>query len=609
MVEKDIKEEKDIIRKILNEYSPQEALRHVEYFVSLGERLSGTRAEEKGIHYIKEVAESYGLTVELHEIDAFLSYGTKESKLELKEAPKMIPVGERTIECVGYAFSGSTPSNGIEGELIYMGSGTVEDFENTQIKGKIALINLGFHQKGLSPIELSRITEKHGAIGQIHINNYRHGKSCLFMSSANTHYGNPTEEDVDKMSKIPTISITFEDGEYIKDLLKLGKVRVWMKSEVWRGWGKVILPIAEIRGSSEPEKYVLVGVHFDGWWEGATDPATGCAFQLEMGRILSKYKKYFKRSIKFAWWPAHSTGAYSSSTWFVDNFWDDIQKNCISYFFADGQGLKGTQLYSSWHMAEFQKFYEPIIKEVTGKEDYYKIRPYKGGDMSSFFGIGVPSTGDFITYQPNELNEMGNRMGWWLHSPFDTLENVDMEVSRFPYQVYVTAILKLCNDSILPFEFVSVAEEFCDALQDLRDSSKEIINLDGLIEKVKRLKELADILKQWGFKFKGRNAPFRQTEDAFRIINRCLMKLSRILIPINYTAVGRYGQDTYSYRNLKPFPVMQDLVNRAQKMDSEAAAFKSLKTTLVREKNKVSDSIELAIEFIDYTIMELKNLK
>lgn len=99
----------------------------------------------------------------------------------------------------------------------------------------------------------------------------------------------------------------------------------------------------------------------------------------------------------------------------------------------------------------------------------------------------------------------------------------------------------------------------------------------------------------------------RKRAGEFKEVNRCVMRLSRILIPIAYTLVGKNDQDTYwRTETKKPIPVLQPMAKLAT-LDPESDEFKLLKTRLIRERNKVADKLLFATELIENTLQKLDN--
>ena len=163
--------------------------------------------------------------------------------------------------------------------------------------------------------------------------------------------------------------------------------------------------------------------------------------------------------------------------------------------------------------------------------------------------------------------------------------------------------LRLCNNPVLPFEFVTVAETFMNALGDLQKSGKGILDLTSSMNQVKTLRKNAVALKKGIEKnllALGNKGADRRLRTKFKDINTSLMKLSRILIPVLSSQTGKYGQDPFGSR-FKPIPTLQPL-KRLTSMDAAGEEHKALHTSLVRERNKLSDALTSANCILDHTL-------
>ncbi len=82
-----------------------------------------------------------------------------------------------------------------------------------------------------------------------------------------------------------------------------------------------------IRGTEEPDKYVVLGNHRDAWVYGAVDPSSGTATQMELARVLgamAREGKRPKRSIVLASWDAEEWHLTGSTEW-GEHFAEDLQ--------------------------------------------------------------------------------------------------------------------------------------------------------------------------------------------------------------------------------------------------------------------------------------------
>ena len=111
-------------------------LEHIRRMTDLApERLSGSEEEKRTVAYFKEVLEGDRIPVAVHEIDAYVSF-PRASKLEV-----LYPES-RTVACTAFAQIRSTGDKGLEGEVVYAGQGSLDDYQGLDAKGKIVLVEL-----------------------------------------------------------------------------------------------------------------------------------------------------------------------------------------------------------------------------------------------------------------------------------------------------------------------------------------------------------------------------------------------------------------------------------------------------------------------------------
>ncbi|MEM3981052.1 MAG: M28 family peptidase, partial [Ignisphaera sp.] len=318
--------------RILKEISMDEIYQHIKFIVEIGQKIAGSNEEKKFVNYVTEILKKYGVEFKVYEFEGYVS--------EPIEATLRITYPEeKEIPCSPYAHGASTPPEGIEGELVYVGSGGLEDYRGKDVKGKVTLAELSYAPPRPEKV---RIAQEMGAIAQIQINWGLMEKRLLPMGTVKSIWGNPTPEDVQRITRIAAVGVTKSDGAYLKELLKRSnKVKVWLKTQVWKGFRSLHDIIAEVPGKEEPNRFVLVNGHYDCWGPGATDNAVGNATMLELARVFNLHKNELRRGVKFAWWSGHESGIMVGSTWYVDNFWDELNKGCIAWLNIDSIGMRG----------------------------------------------------------------------------------------------------------------------------------------------------------------------------------------------------------------------------------------------------------------------------
>jgi hypothetical protein len=235
--------------------------------------------------------------------------------------------GKARVEAGGKSYRAKPPSfskpapQGLSGELVYIPAKRSADIDNvfdmkldkkvdhsSRVRGKI-VISEGFASPGI----VSQF-QGIGAIGVIAVN---HGADIHWGTCASI-WGAPELDNAGRKAGIPAVAVNNPDGKALIELARQGG-KVTIISELEERWFPANkLPVVEIKGSEEPEKYVLLHGHLDSWDVGVGDNAVGDAALLEIARVLWLHRSQLKRSVRIAWWPGHSTGRYAGSTWFAN---------------------------------------------------------------------------------------------------------------------------------------------------------------------------------------------------------------------------------------------------------------------------------------------------
>ncbi|MGH9795501.1 MAG: M28 family peptidase [Candidatus Acidiferrales bacterium] len=359
--------ERQRIERMQREISAKEMQALLEKFDKL-DRISGGRGEAQAAQMLAEALERYGVPHKVHRFRAYLSWPIRAELV-------VLGTERRTLRAVTPAFSASTGARGLEGELVFVGSpGAIfgplsgDAYPGKDVRGKIVVAD------GLITPQNARLVEDLGAVGLIHIN----PRELLHEMIVTTVWGTPTPESARYVPRIPALSISKADGDWIKQLAQNGAVRVRLVTEVSTAWREIPLVVAEVRpeiASKEaqgvdPDQFVLVSSHLDAWYAGMTDTASTDVSILEMARILHANRKRLRRGFRFAWWTGHSAGRYAGSTWYADQFWSELNRSCIAYMNLDGPGARNVPLdrVATWAWPELAEFTSSFAREWTGKE-------------------------------------------------------------------------------------------------------------------------------------------------------------------------------------------------------------------------------------------------
>jgi len=569
------------------EVSPLELWKHAET-LSKWQRLSGTADEAKAAGYVQQTLESCGVGVTVYHFESLLGYPGPASLSVL--SPE-----SGNIRCITHPFAAPTSEQGLEGELVDVAGGAAADYEGRQVAGKIVLV------QGLASPEKARLAEDMGATAEIFINDDSLHEMCL-----SPVWGTPIPTSARRLPGTPCISINRTDGMRLKSLLARDTVRVSIKARPRLEWKEVPLVVGEVKGDTD--EFVMLSGHICSWYHGAIDNAGANAAMLEIARLLQGHRQRLHRSLRIPFWPGHSQGRYSGSTWYADNFWQDIRRNCVLHLNIDCVGAAGASIYEACSMAETHDLAISTIREVTGKVPHPKRMP-RAGDQS-FWGIGIPSMLLTLSLVPPEMmNDVSEAvvggagsgeptyggLPWYWHTPDDTVDKLDKDVLVRDAQVYLSAAFRSCNAPVLPFNYLHAAEEILAVLLELQGKAKGVFDMSGLLVQAMELKNRTAKLQE---QVDALRAKLADTElppaDVLRV-NRCLKQLGHILIPINYTVLGEFDHDAAT--PLPPIPGLQPVAQLAR-LEPGTDSFRFLKTELVRQSNRVAHALTRAIEAV-----------
>ena len=586
--------------KVLDEVSADRIRAHVEKIVTeIPHRAAGSANGKRMAEYSRDAMKANGLTdVVMHELPAIVSF-PEHAEFRV-ESPTEIAIQANTL---GHSIN--TSEDGLRAEIVDVGGGAFSDYEGQDARGKIILTELSY-----SPArhEKQRIAGMKGAIGAVMMNWGHPENEAVPFGSVKPVWGNPTPENVKtEMPTIPCIGIARTAGLKLREMAKKGPVRVWFRTHIENGWRPIQVTVARMPApetSPEKDDFVLVGGHQDSWpGEAATDNAAGNACKMELARVFMQHRDKLRRGITFGFWTAHETGTMAGSAWFADRNWDDLRKNCVAYLQIDQPAFIGTTLWNTASNAELKSFHQGIEKDLLTKKYKWK-RAVKTGD-SSFFGIGIPMFHGEGGFTDEELAATANAtLGWWHHSVENRLDKMDWKHMQEHIRLYAAYLWELTTAPVLPFRFVPVAEQVIARLEEFKEPGKTV-GLDGAAARAKEFYDAAVRMDAAASaeaeKFKGGKG----SEAAAQLLNRAMKRLSRILVPLQSTAIGTYGHDPYGYTpQTTMIPCLYDLTAFGKLPDGEQRWM--LETKMVRARNRVADALQDSKALIDDTLAQLK---
>jgi len=546
-------------------------------------RESGTPDEEAAARYIVERLRAFGVPVTLHTPDLYISL-PERAELSVTAAG-----ATREVRARPPSFALSTGGEPLDGEICYVPSryaaGTSTLFDTPEAAGRTAggtdpvagriVLTEGFSMPG--PVQAF---ERRGAIAQIYIHPGRHIHEGICTSI----WGAPADESIARKPKTPIVCVNHADGGALIADVGRGPVRAAVRTWLREGWMRCLLPVAEIRGQADPDEFLLVHGHYDSWYEGIGDNATGDAALLELTRVLWGLRGRLNRTVRIAWWPGHSTGRYAGSTWYADTFADEIDESCIAQLNIDSPGCADATAYEEvmW-MAEADRLCRASIEDALGLPSG-RVRPLRAGDYS-FNQIGP--TGLYMLLSNIPIAERqrrgyyavggcGGNIAW--HTPDDLMPVADLEILRRDLAVYLTTIVRVLNAPLHPFDYGAAVEEMAAAVRRYHEAAGGEVDFQAIVDE---MGALGQAIRRWRADAEAR---VRDGDDAAdrRRSNAVLRQLARVLVPLNYARGERFEHDPAVKLGVVP------RLEAAATLPEAAAELKPfIRVGLVREGNKV----------------------
>lgn len=420
----------------------------------------------------------------------------------------------------------------VTANLVFVNYGLPEDYETLakfgiDVKGKIVIAKYGRSWRGIKP----KVAQEHGAIGCLIYSDpvddgYGAGDAYPLGAFKNEHTvqrgsimdmviypGDPTtpniastenaprvnHKDAENLLKIPVLPISYHDASpLLKDMAGPVAPKDWgggLPFTYHIGPSKSLVHlklafdwklrpglnvIATIKGTDYPDQWIIRGNHHDAWVNGANDPISGIAAELEeaiaIGGLLKQGWKP-KRTLIYCAWDAEEPGLMGSTEW-VEDHAIELQSKAVAYINSDANGrgflgAEGSHALSTL-MTDISK---SVIDPQTGvtvferqkankatnagsiklKKEIFDATTYplgamgSGSDYSSFIQhIGVPALN--ISYG-------GEDAGGEYHSIYDSYDHyARFKDAEFKYGVTLAktsgrAVLRLAQADLLPFDY------------------------------------------------------------------------------------------------------------------------------------------------------------
>jgi N-acetylated-alpha-linked acidic dipeptidase len=308
--------------------------------------------------------------------------------------------------------------------------------------------------------------------------------------------------DARTLTKIPVLPISYGDAQPL--LAALGGPVV---PDEWRGglgityhvgpgparvhlrvkfdWSLKTLRdvIARIPGSAAPDEWVIRGNHHDAWVNGAEDPISGQAPLLEEARGLGELLKQGwkpRRTIIYAAWDGEEPALLGSTEW-VEAHADELAQKAVAYLNTDSNGRGYLGMAGSHSL---QRFINDVARDIEDPETRLSVwkraqqraiadaTGERRREIRSESDLRIGALGSGSDYSPFlqhlgiaalNLGYGGEDGGGIYHSIYDDFawytrfDDTAFVYGRALAQTVGTAVLRLADADVLPFEFTAQA--------------------------------------------------------------------------------------------------------------------------------------------------------
>jgi len=465
------------------------------------------------------------------------------------------------------SYNAYSTDGDVTGPLVFVNYGIPKDYEELErlgisVKGAIVIAKYGNSWRGIKP----KVAAEHGAIGCILYSDpaddgynaddvfpkgpmrppdgVQRGSAMDFPSSSP---GDPLTpgigatadakrlavKDAPSITKIPVLPISYGDAQPL-----LAALAGPMAPKEWRGGVPIpyhvgpgssrvhlkvsfnwdIKPlynvIARIRGSEQPDAWIIRGNHHDAWVNGAEDPTSGQIALLEEARSLGELVKQGwrpKRTVIYCAWDGEEPMLLGSTEW-AETHEKDLAEHAVAYINSDGNGrgylrMEGSHTLEHFvngvardiqdpetKLPAFQRAHLQAIARARNAEDRQDARQRADVRVSAL-GSGSDYTTfiDHLGIASLNLSYGGEDESGIYHSIYDDFywfthfSDTEFVYSRALSQTIGTAVMRLADAELLPVEFTGLADTiklYVKQLKKLADDSR-----DEIVERNKQIEE------------------------------------------------------------------------------------------------------------------------
>ncbi len=443
-------------------------------------------------------------------------------------------------------YNAYSPDGDVTAPLVYVNYGLIADYEElarhgVSVKGAIVIARYGESWRGIKP----KIAAEHGAIGCIIYSDpaddgYRlqvpfpkgpmrppEGAQRGSVLDAPLYPGDPLTpgvgatkeakrlklEDAQSIAKVPVLPISYADAQPLLAALEgpvapanwrgalpityrlgPGPAKVHLKLAFNWDLKPVYDVIATMRGSEEPDLWVLRGNHHDAWVNGADDPVSGQVVLLEEARALGELAKQGwkpKRTIIYASWDGEEPMLLGSTEW-VEEHAEELRQHAAVYINSDANERGYLDVEGSHSLQSFMNGVAKDVEDPESKVSVFKRQQaYRllhgtpqqqaearigdqlsigalgsGSDFSSFIdhvGIATVNLGFSGEDPSGNYHSIYDDFYWYSH-----FSDYDFVYGRALAQAAGISVMRMADADIMPYEFEGLSHTVAQYIEEVK---------------------------------------------------------------------------------------------------------------------------------------------
>lgn len=458
----------------------------------LGGRTAGSDAEHAAADYLVQTMEEIGLSdVEKVAADC--------DRWQFNGA-------SFTVDGVSYPVysyaTASTPAEGITAEVVYVGKGTMWDYEGLDVTGKIVLIDID--QRNDWWITYPMLEAQHQGAAAILAANVG-GFSQIADDALNC-------QDICGPTAIPTLSIGLSDSQEIQEKLAAGPVTATLvvDNEVNVGEGTTYNIMGRIPGKSSDHQ-ILVGGHYDVHFKGFQDDNCAVGLVLAMAKAMIDSGYQPENDLVFCLHGAEEWGSsYTQYDWTV-GAWEMINRvhpdwvgKTLAFLNFELPAYEFDTYTSSYSAPEMYAMLDYFVNEYPYSpepegcfEDGVLTEGYQTytySDDFSYYAAGVPSTVNGFLLQ-KDMETVFPFYEEIYHSQYDTPETYNEAVMNFNIRYYGALAMYIDQTPALYLDFTAQYDRILTSL-DEELLTRVGVDMDAYHTALESLKQTAQAMSE-----------------------------------------------------------------------------------------------------------------